>query len=135
MIALRTINPYRAINTYYRPQPNRVCCPRTDLLENADSYLLTIDLPGFDKEDLDIQATSEYIVIKAVRKVKEEKVNEETENKDKEQNSDNGFEISRKVNFPVRVTPSKAKIGLENGVLSIDIPKSEEAKAIKLYPN
>ena len=100
-----------------------------DLLETAESFLLKVDLPGFDKEDLDIQGTSEYLVIKAVRKDKEE-----SENEDNGQEKTNDFSVSRKINFPVKVTPSKANISLEDGVLSIDMPKSEEAKAVKLYP-
>lgn len=129
MIALRTTNPHRVMNTYYRPDQNRVCSPRTDLIETAESFLLKVDLPGFDKEDLDIQGTSEYLVIKAVRKDKEESKDE-----DNDQEKAGNFSVSRKINFPVKVTPGKAQISLEDGVLSIDMPKSEEAKAVKLYP-
>lgn len=129
MIALRTTNPLRAFNTIYRPNHDRVHCPRTDLLETAENFLLKVDLPGFDKEDLDIQGTSEYIVIKAVRKDVEN-----TENKESDQENDNNISVSRKIHFPVKISPGKAKISLKDGVLSIDMPKSEEAKAIKLYP-
>ncbi|MHA1167251.1 MAG: Hsp20/alpha crystallin family protein [Candidatus Hodarchaeales archaeon] len=125
MLALRTMNPFRVINTFFGPYQGGVYCPRTDLLETADSFLLKVDLPGFDKEDLDIQATSEYIVIKAVRK--EVKDSEDSNNED-------SFRISRRIDFPVKVSPDKAKVSLDDGVLSIDMPKSEEAKAVKLIP-
>lgn len=118
MIALRT-------NNSYRPLQNRAHCPRTDLLETAESFLLKADLPGYDKDDLDIQATSEYIVIKAIHK----------ESNENEEESKSNIGFSRRINFPTRVSPNKAKISLENGVLSITMPKSEESKAVKLFPN
>ena len=110
--------------------------PLTDVVENDDSYEIKMNIPGIKASDLQIDATSDFIEVKAESKLETESEDtEETENTEKytprhiERISRNYF---RKVHFTVPVDAAKAKTVLKDGVLQIKIPKRPEAKKISL---
>jgi HSP20 family protein len=108
--------------------------PATDIIENDDEYLIQVNLPGFSKDEVSIEANHEYIEITAEHK-------EETE--DKKEDNDVKYlhrerrtrKLARRISFAKPIDSTKAETNLDNGVLSIKLPKSEEAKAIKLSIN
>lgn len=96
---------------------------KTDVKENADTFVIDMDLPGFNKEDVKAQVKDGYLVIEAVK------------NADKEDKDEDGKYIRRerfygtcKRSFYVgeQVTEEDIKAKFENGVLTLTIPK--EAK-------
>jgi HSP20 family molecular chaperone IbpA len=96
---------------------------KTDVKENADTFVIDMDLPGFNKEDVKAQVKDGYLVIEAVK------------NADKEDKDEEGKYIRRerfygtcKRSFYVgeQVTEEDIKAKFENGVLTLTIPK--EAK-------
>ena len=50
--------------------------PRVDLLDNEKEFVLKAELPGIDKEDLDITVTHDVVTIKGERKIEEVSENE-----------------------------------------------------------
>lgn len=50
---------------------------RTDIRESGQAYLIEAELPGFKKEEIDIDYTRPYLTIKAVRKEENAQENEE----------------------------------------------------------
>ncbi|MFW9991366.1 MAG: Hsp20/alpha crystallin family protein [Candidatus Odinarchaeota archaeon] len=104
--------------------------PLTDLYETDNEFIIKANIPGINKDDLDIEATSDYLEFTANHK-------EETEEfKDENCRCKERFATiySRKIGFPTLVDPSGAKVQLESGVLTVTVPKSEKAKAVKLMP-
>ncbi|MHA2296829.1 MAG: Hsp20/alpha crystallin family protein [Candidatus Hodarchaeales archaeon] len=128
-LAVRVRNPFWYHRTHV-PARDRVYAPLTDLIETKDEFVIKVNLPGISKDELDVQSTSEYIEIKAEYKEKETDDNKD-EIKYRERYA---FKYNRKIVLPTLVEPSEAKIKLENGVLTINLPKSEKTKAIKLLP-
>lgn len=100
-----------------------------DLKETEDGYEIFADLPGFSKDDIEIEASSQYVKISA------EKNSEHEEKKDdyifKERSSKS---FSRRINFDKPINTGSSKVELNDGVLKIYLPKSEEAKSVKLIP-
>ncbi len=98
---------------------------KTDVKETDKAYELDIDLPGFDKENVQIELNDGYLTINA-------STNEEKEDKD-----ENGtflrkerFVGSCRRSFYVGDDVSEDDITakFENGILSINVPKKELPK-------
>ncbi len=100
-----------------------VIAPAVDIYEEGDDLVLKAELPGLNKEDIEVKVTDDYITISGEKK-KEEKVEEK--NYYRYERSYGSF--SRTFRLPVEIQTDKAKAKFENGVLEIRIPKTEEAK-------
>jgi len=114
-----------------------IYAPLTDLYETDEAFIVKVDLPGISKENLEIEATGEYLEINAKHETTTEKETEETTKDDEKCVCKERFAVqyNRRIAFPTLVDPSKANVKLENGVLEVTMPKSEQAKAVKLLPN
>ncbi|MBQ7637868.1 MAG: Hsp20/alpha crystallin family protein [Clostridia bacterium] len=94
---------------------------KTDIKETDGGYTLEADLPGFNKEDIDVQIDGDYLTIKAER-------HSEHEDKDKK---DSYLRVERSYGSYQRsfdITGVDAEhIGAkyENGVLTLTMPKKE----------
>ncbi len=111
-------------NDFNLQYPNRMM--KSDLLENEQEYFLTIDLPGFCKEDIKISFQNGYIMIHAIAK-KEENENEKSHYVKKERFFQ---ECSRDFYVGTEIKEDKIKASYKNGVLQIRIPKKESAKTL-----
>ncbi len=100
-----------------------IIAPAVDIYEEGDDLVLKAELPGLNKEDIEVKITEDYITISGEKK-KEEKIEEK--NYYRYERSYGTF--SRTFRLPVEVQTDKAKAKFENGLLEIRIPKSEAAK-------
>lgn len=97
---------------------------RTDVTETESAYIVEADLPGFEKDDITIDISEDYLTIHAKRV--EEK---ETRNKDDRiirQERQYG-EFMRRF-FVDNINEDEIKAKLENGVLLIEVPKLKPSK-------
>ena len=94
-----------------------------DMYETADSVVVKTGVPGIKSEDIDITITGDVLTIKGETKV-EEKV--EKENYIRQERRYGAFQ--RSVRLPGSLVLDKAEATFENGILTLTIPKSEEAK-------
>ena len=92
----------------------------TDFKETENAYFMSIDLPGVNKSNLDIQVEGEHLFINATRK---RSLSEKEENKQK---------ISQTLLLPKMVDKEKVQAHCEDGVLYLALPKLEKAKAKKI---
>ena len=99
-----------------------------DVKGSADLYELKALLPGVDADDLDIQIVNEVVTISGLMKVERE---EQAEYLLTELPSGR---FHRVVSLPTPLDASKVEAILENGILTLRIPKAEEArpKTIKI---
>jgi len=100
--------------------------PATDIIEKDGKVIVKVDMPGVNKEDIDLAITKDSISIKANRK---EVVEEEKEGVYRKERTYKGYSVYR--NLPVEVKPETADAKYENGVLKIEIEKSEKEKEAK----
>jgi HSP20 family protein len=94
-----------------------------DVFEEKDEVVVKAELPGMDKEDIDVKLTDDMITISGEKK-KEEKV--EKKNYYRMERSYGSF--TRSLRLPAEVQTEKASAKFKEGVLEIRIPKTEEAK-------
>lgn len=94
-------------------------------VENADSsFVVAADLPGFDKDDIDVEVHDRTLHIDAVHEEEteaEETGDEETTFIRRERSRES---VSRTVTLPEDVDEDAASATFENGVLTVELPKS-----------
>jgi HSP20 family protein len=94
-----------------------------DVIDEEDKIKVIADLPGFNKEDIELYVEDGSLVIKAQRK-------EEIEEKGKgyiRQERRYG-EVYRRIPLPAEVKIDDVKDKYNNGVLEVILPKTEVAK-------
>lgn len=103
--------------------------PLVDIKEEDNKIIVTTDVPGVDKKDVDIDIRDDILEISA--KCGEERETEE-EGYVRRERTFNRF--SRAVRLPATVTEEGAKAKLEDGVLTIELPKVaiEEKKKVMI---
>jgi HSP20 family protein len=98
--------------------------PAVDLFEEKEEIVVKAELPGMDKDSIQVNITDHTLTIKGEKK-KEEEVKEE--NYYRSERSYGSF--VRTLELPADVHSDKAKASFKNGVLEVRLPKTEEAKA------
>lgn len=98
-----------------------------DVIENDDSYNIHMDLPGFEKENIDISFHQGRLTIKGQR----ETIKQENENKFKSIERSSGS-FCRNFSFPDIVDSEKMTATYENGVLDIRVPKQSIAQPLRI---
>jgi len=88
----------------------------------ADSFEITALLPGIKPEDLDIKIVNETVSLQGELK---DGTDEKAEYLAHEMPSGR---FSRVITLPVTLNASKAEAKMEDGVLTLRVPKAEEAK-------
>ncbi|MBN1890281.1 MAG: Hsp20/alpha crystallin family protein [Thermoflexales bacterium] len=97
--------------------------PAVDVYQTKDDVIVKAAVPGLDPEDIDVSVTGDMLTIKGEFK-QEEKV-------EKEQYvyQERRFgQFCRQMSLPARVKADKASAEYEHGVLTLKLPKVEEAK-------
>lgn len=97
-----------------------VRAPLVDVIDEGSQYVVNSELPGFDKEDVDIQLNKDFMVLKAEKKAEKEEKSENYLHRERSYSA-----CQRTINFPEEVEPSKVEGTMENGVLKLTIPKKE----------
>lgn len=97
-----------------------------DVKADSDSYTIKALLPGVHSEDLDIQIVNEIVTIAGELKADREDggnylLTERPSGK-----------FHRVISLPTPLDSSKVEADLDNGVLTLNIPKTEEAKPRKI---
>jgi len=104
------------------PRTMRIEFP-VDVIDEGDQIKVVADLPGFNKEDIEIWVEDGDLVIKAERK--EEKEEKEVNYLRRERRFGR---VVRRISLPAEVDVENIKAKYNNGILEITIPKTEKAK-------
>lgn len=100
---------------------NKLTFP-VDVIADSDSFTIKALLPGIEANDLDIQIVNEIVTISGEIKA------------DREEGASYllaerpSGRFHRVITLPTPLNPAKVNADLENGVLTLEIPKAEEAK-------
>jgi HSP20 family protein len=109
---------------WFRADELDVRAPAVDVFEEKDDIVVKAEIPGMDKDNIQVNLTDHTLTIKGEKK-KEEEVKEE--NYFRSERSYGTF--LRTVELPRDVHADKVKATFKNGVLEVRMPKTEEAKA------
>jgi len=101
--------------------------PALDIYEEKDHFTVKAELPGMKKEDIEVSLHDGSLSISGERKT-------ETKHEDKEvYRAERYFgRFQRTVSLPTIVAADKVKAAYNDGVLTITLPKTEEAKPKKI---
>jgi HSP20 family protein len=97
--------------------------PRLDVHETEAAYVVETDLPGMTAEAITVEAEGPYVVVKGERRTE----HEEGEGKTKRMERAFGT-FYRRVALPETAKLAEAEARYVNGVLTVTVPKGEEAK-------
>jgi HSP20 family protein len=100
--------------------------PHTDIYEENDQLVMKTELPGINKEDVNITLEGDRLTIRAEKK---EAVVEDAACYARERQYGQYF---RSVTLPFPVKEDKVTANFENGVLELRLSKAEECKARKI---
>ena len=98
--------------------------PSIDVIDQGNEILVRAEMPGVDKEHIKIEAMPEGLLIRAEVKKEEEVKRENVLRRERRM----GF-FQRIIPLPVEVKPDAVKANYKDGVLSVTLPKSEQAKS------
>ena len=95
---------------------------KTDIKELKDNYLLEIELPGFNKEDIKAEINNGYLIVTAAH-------NENKDEKDKEgkyiRKERYTGQFTRSFYIGDNITQEDIKGKFENGLLKLEVLKKE----------
>lgn len=104
--------------------------PSIDVCENKDNVIIKADLPGLKKEEIELSVQEDHLVLKGEKK------------KDSEVKEENFYKAERfygsfvrTVPLPAPVDSGKADAKYQDGVLTVTLPKKEEARPKQIAIN
>ncbi len=106
---------------------NRNWVPPVDIQETEEGYRLQAELPGLTKEDIDITLENNVLRLSGERKFERDVKKENFHRVERTYGT-----FSRAFALPQQVNAEGVQAGFENGVLTILVPKAEQAKPRKI---
>ena len=104
--------------------------PAVDIFETEQSLIVKADLPDVKPEELDIRVENNILTIRGERKF------EKTVNEDRYLRIERPYgSFARSFSLANTVNPEAIKADYKNGVLTLSIPKREEAKPKQIKVN
>lgn len=97
--------------------------PAIDIFEDAEKVGIKASMPGVKPEDIDINLTANSVTIKGSNKSEKEVKEENFVRKERYYGS-----FSRTIALPSGLKIDKVEASMEDGVLTLEIPKAEEVK-------
>jgi HSP20 family protein len=91
-----------------------------DLVDNGDHYTVTAELPGFNKDQVDVQVNKDGIAIHAEMKEEKEDKRKNYLHRERAYSS-----FQRFIAFPEEVVPGRVEGNMKDGVLELKIHKKE----------
>ncbi len=101
--------------------------PRVDIIEDEDSYKVISDLPGMKKEDVQITLEDGELIILGERKFDHEEKDDTCHLSERVHGR-----FTRKFSLRSSIDASKINANFADGVLTVTLPKVEEAKPRKI---
>ena len=120
-------SPDRKSKNYLkRGRPVAGSFPLVDISESGDSYLLRAELPGFDKENLEVIYDDRLLILRGKRNANGEVL---------VQRERFYGEFERQFKLHVHLDPSKFNARYRDGILTVSIPKNEKSRLREIKVN
>src|SRR5438477_12985745 len=103
--------------------------PALDLYQNNDNVVAVIELPGMRREDIEISLHDGTLTISGERK-------SQSSNGEKAERTERYIgKFRRSITLPTRVDANKVSASYRDGILTVTLPKAEEAKPKQIQVN
>lgn len=98
--------------------------PAADVFETADAFVISAELPGMDQDDVDVTAGENLLTIAG------EKHEDKTDQRANFYSSERRYgRFQRSFPLPPNVQREKIEAAFKNGVLTVTLPKTADAKS------
>ncbi len=97
--------------------------PAVDIAEQNDAYVVKVELPGVNKDDVKVTLENNVLTIRGEKKLEKEIKKEDYHRIERSYGS-----FNRSFTLPSTVKSDKIDASYKDGVLTITLPKAEEAK-------
>jgi HSP20 family protein len=104
--------------------------PQINLTEDADRFYIRAELPGVTSDALELQATAKNLSIAGERKIEAENEGVHYHRRERE-----AGKFSRIIALPTEIDPDRIEAKLEDGVLTVRVPKAEAVKPRQITIN
>lgn len=109
------------------PRPLVAWTPAAELVETDDELVLTAELPGLTRDEIELEIEEDLVTIRGEKKVERE------ETKPRYHVWERAYgKFARSLALPRPIDPDRAKAEFKHGVLTVHMPKTVEAKAHKI---
>lgn len=98
-----------------------------DLVEGDDELVLTVDIPGFERDDVDVRVSDNTLTVSAEREEEMEEGEASYLRRERSHRS-----MRRSIQLPMEVDPDQVSARMKHGVLTVSMPKEETSKAKKI---
>lgn len=105
------------------PPLRTVSVPSVNVVENKNSYEISVAAPGLKKDDFNIDIQGDLLTISAEKETKKEEKEEKFTRQEFNYTS-----FSRSFTLPDWVSKEKVEASYENGLLTLNLPKTEDKK-------
>ena len=125
-------SPLKAIDRFgslfedvFGPNPTWIAGwnPAVDIKETKDAYIFQAELPGMNREDLDVELTGETLVISGKREEHHDETKEGFVRRERQYGM-----FKRMFRLEQPVAPDKIVAEYKDGVLNVTVPKTEAVK-------
>jgi HSP20 family protein len=100
-----------------------VWTPAVDMYEGDEAFTLTAELPGFSKDDVQVEIKDNRLTLRGERKREAEVKEAHYHRVERVYGA-----FQRSIRLPAMVDADKAEAVFKDGVLKLTLPKAEEAK-------
>jgi len=114
--------PFQAV----RPEEG-VASTAVDVLDRKDAVVVRAEMPGIDREKIDITIEKNTLAITGTVKKDEEVKREDYYHRERRHTS-----FSRKITLPTKVDETQVKATFRDGLLEVTLPKAEKVKPKKI---
>ena len=110
-------------NSQYSPMTSEYWVPAVDIKEDDTSFVLSADIPGLKKSDIDLFVENNILKISGSRDYNNENDNSEYHYQERTHGS-----FHRSFKLPISVVEENISATFRNGILTVVLPKNEEAQ-------
>jgi HSP20 family protein len=98
--------------------------PPVDVSETEDSILIKAEIPGLEAKDISVTLLGDRLTIKGEKRKEEERKDEHFHSSERFYGS-----FERSFRLPASVKADKVEAAFDKGILTVSLPKTEEAKS------
>jgi len=101
--------------------------PRTNIVEQDDNFLVTMEMPGLSKKDVEVGIEGDVLIVKGGHEQEEK-----SEDKGIVRREFRSARFERSFTVGKDIDPDKVKASMENGILTVTLPKRAEKVGRKI---
>ncbi|MNT75979.1 Spore protein SP21 [compost metagenome] len=97
------------------------------MFEDSDKFVVRLEVPGLDKQDVDIEVRNDMLIVRGEKRYEQESSNGQYRVRQCAFGS-----FHRSIPLPLPVLADKTSASYRNGVLRIELPKTEQASGRRI---